>query len=110
VVVGASLSAVPLAVAAVAVPLAVGIAQVAGKIGRARVAAAATVAIIAAVAPLLDGGAARWTRDARLPARLLDRALAEVPLRGEVSPGSPEMTALFHYGRALGLRPDVTVR
>jgi hypothetical protein len=87
----------------------VGIAHVCGKIGRARVAAAAAVAIIAAVAPLLDGGPARWTQDAHLPARLLDRALADVPLRADVNPGSPEMTALFRYGHALGLRPDVTL-
>jgi hypothetical protein len=62
------------------------------------------------VAPLLDGGPARWTRDAHLPARLLDRALADVPLRADVNPGSPEMTALFRYGHALGVRPDVTFR
>jgi hypothetical protein len=59
------------------------------------------------VSPALDGAGARWSRDARLPAHLLGRALAEVPLRAKVDPGSPEMSGLFRYAVTLGLRPDI---
>jgi len=100
---------VRLAAAVAVVPLAVGIAHLAAKLGRARLAAATALAIMALVAPALDGGAARWSRDARLPAHLLARALDEVPLRAKVDPGSPQMSGLFHYAASLGLRPDISV-
>ena len=100
---------VRLAAAAVAALLAVGIVHLARKLGRARLAAATAIAVMAAVSPALDGGSFRWTRDGRLPARLLARALVEVPLRAKVDPGTPEMSGLFHYAASLGLRPDITV-
>jgi hypothetical protein len=98
---------VRLAAAVAVAPLAVGIAHLANKLGRARVAAATALAIMAVVSPALDGAGARWSRDARLPAHLLGRALAEVPLRAKVDPGTPAMAGLFHYAVALGLRPDI---
>jgi hypothetical protein len=100
---------VRLAAAATVAPLAVGIAHLAAKLGRARLAAATAIAVMALVSPALDGGAWRWRRDVRLPARLLTRALDAVPLRAAVDPGTPEMAGLFHYAAALGLRPDLTV-
>jgi hypothetical protein len=100
---------VRLAAAAVAAPLAVGIVHLARKLGRARLAAATAIAVMAVVSPALDGGSFRWTRDGRLPARLLARALVDVPLRARVDPGTPEMSGLFHYAASLGLRPDITV-
>jgi hypothetical protein len=90
-----------------AAPLAAGIAHLADKLGRARLATAAALAVMTLVAPALDGAGARWSRDARLPAHLLGRALADVPLRAKVDPGSPEMAGLFHYAATLGLRPDI---
>jgi hypothetical protein len=98
---------VRLAAAMAVAPLAVGIAHLAHKLGRARLAAATALAVMAVVSPALDGASALWSRDARLPAHLLGRALAEVPLRAQVDPGSPEMAGLFHYAASLGLRPDI---
>jgi hypothetical protein len=46
----------------------------------------------------------------RLPERLLEQAEASLAPRTSVDPGSPPMRALFDYGEALGLRPDLTVR
>jgi hypothetical protein len=100
---------VRLAAAAVAAPVAVGVAHLAEKLGRARLAAATAIVVIAAVAPALDGGTERWSRDGRLPAHLLGRALGEAPLRAQVDPGTPEMSGLFHFAASLGLRPDITV-
>jgi hypothetical protein len=100
---------VRLAAAAATAPLALGIAHVAAKLGRARLAAATAIAVMALVSPALDGGAHRWSRDTRLPARLLARALDDVPLRAAVDPGTPEMDGLFHYAASLGLRPDLTI-
>jgi hypothetical protein len=101
---------VRLAAALLAAPMAVGIVHLADKLGRARLAAATALAVMAAIAPALDGGAARWSRDVRLPTHLMVRALSEVPLRATVDPGTPEMAGLFHYAGALGLRPDITVQ
>jgi hypothetical protein len=100
---------VRLAAAAVAVPLAVGIVHLARKLGPARLAAATAIAVMAVVSPALDGGSFRWTRDGRRPARLLARALHDVPLRAQVDPGTPEMSGLFRYAASVGLRPDITV-
>ena len=100
---------VRLAAAMAVGPLAVGIAHLANKLGRARLAAATALAVMAVVSPALDGGGARWSRDGRLPAHLLGRALVDVPLRAKVDPGSPEMTGLFHYATSLGLRPDIEI-
>jgi hypothetical protein len=100
---------VVLAMAALAPPLAVGIAQVAGKLGRARLAAAAVVVAMAVVAPALDGGASRWRRDIRVPARLIEHALALAPVRARIDPGSAPMNGLFRYAALLGLRQDLTV-
>jgi hypothetical protein len=100
---------VRLAAAMAVGPLAAGIAHLANKLGRGRLAGATALAVMAVVSPALDGSSARWSRDARLPAHLLGRALAEVPLRAKVDPGSPEMTGLFHYAASIGLRPDIQV-
>jgi len=110
--VGAYASGVPLVAAtlALAVPIAAGIAQLAGALGRGRVPAAAALSAMAALAPALDGGKARWSPDVRLPARLLERALDDLPPRASVDPGSYEMRSLFRYGAAVGLRPDITIR
>jgi hypothetical protein len=102
-------SGLRLASAAVAAPLAVGIVHLARKLGRARLATATALAVMALVSPALDGGSFRWTRDGRLPARLIGRALGDVPLRARVDPGTPEMSGLFHYAVSLGLRPDIVV-
>jgi hypothetical protein len=98
---------VRLAAAMAVAPLAAGIAHLAHKLGHARLAAATALAVMAVVSPALDGAGGRWSRDARLPAHLLGHALAEVPLRAQVDPGSPEMAGLFHYAASLGLRPDI---
>jgi hypothetical protein len=98
-----------LALAALAPPLAVGIAQVAGKLGRARLAAAAAVVAMTVVPPALDGGASRWRRDLRMPARLIEHALARAPVRARIDPGSASMDGLFRYAALLGLRQDLTV-
>src|SRR5206468_96634 len=79
------------------------------RLGRARVAAAAALAVMAALPPALDGGAARWRQDARLPAHLFDHALAGLAPRATVDPGTPGMEALLRYGAAVGLRPDLTL-
>jgi hypothetical protein len=41
---------------------------------------------------------------------MIERALASVPLRGTVDPGTPQMEGLFRHARLLGLRPDVHLR
>ncbi len=107
-VVGIQGAAFSLALSAIALPLAVGAAFLSGKLGLARLPVAVVLAVTALVAPVLDGGRARWAPDARLPARLMERALKESPLRSQVDPGTPQMDALFLYARALGLRPDLT--
>jgi hypothetical protein len=99
-----------LLLAATALPISAGIAQMAGKLGPARVATAAVIAVIAAAWPALDGGGWRWRRDVRLPERLLEQAQAPLAPRAGVDPGSPRMGALFDYGAALGLRPDLQIR
>ncbi len=96
------------ALAPAAVPLAVGISHLAGKLGPARAAAALVIGVVALGWPALDGGG-RWTRPARLPERLLGEAHAGIAPRARVNPGSRPMSGLLLYGRALGLRPDVTL-
>jgi hypothetical protein len=103
-------AAIALLVAAASVPLSVGIAYMAGKLGPARAAAAAVLAVTALAWPILEGGGRRWSRDGRVPARLLEHALAGAPPRSVVDPGTPEMAALLGYARALGLRPDLTIK
>jgi hypothetical protein len=56
----------------------------------------------------MDGGAARWV-GRPLPMRLLDHALNRAEVRSVVDPGTSEMTGLFHYARAIGLRPDLEI-
>jgi Protein of unknown function (DUF2723) len=101
--------AVTLAMAAAAAPLAVGIAAVAGRFGRAHLATAAAVAVMAVASVALDGGAARWRRDPRVAARLLERALEQSPLRARIDPGSASMDGLFRYARLIGLRRDLSL-
>jgi hypothetical protein len=95
--------------APLAIPLAAGIAHLASKLGGARAAAAMVIAVVALVWPVLDGGARRWARPAILPERLLRVVHAATGPRAEVNPGSRAMEDLLDYGRALGLRPDLTL-
>jgi hypothetical protein len=97
----------PAALLAAAVPMSAGAAAVALRLGRARIATAIVLAALAVVSPVLDGGASRWRRDVRGPARLLEIALQRAPLRGSVDPGTPEMDGLFRYAAAMNLRPDL---
>jgi hypothetical protein len=99
-----------LALLGLAAPLGIGVVFLSNRLGFARLPAALVLGVTALVVPALDGGAARWTRDTRLPARLLEEAHARSPLRATVDPGSAEMRALLRYGAALGLRPDLTLR
>ncbi len=103
-------AAFPLLLIASALPVAVGAAFLSGKLGPARLPTAFVLALTALISPFLDGGNARWMRDSRLPGRLLERGLAQAPLRARVDPGTPEMDGVFRYAKALGLRPDLTVR
>lgn len=102
-------AALPIAGAIVVLPIAAGIAQIAARVGRARVAAAAALAVLAALPPALDGGTRRWTHDGRGAGRLLGHALADLPLRAAVDPGTPQMDGLLRYGAAMGLRPDLAL-
>ncbi len=104
-----SRAGLPVALMAAAVPMSVGAAEVAARLGRARIFTAIVLAALAVVSPALDGGAARWQRDARGPERLLEHALLRAPLRASVDPGTVEMDGLFRYGAALGLRPDLEI-
>lgn len=100
-------AALPAALLATALPLGAGIVHLAGRLGRARPPAAILLAALSLVSPVLDGGAQRWVRDARLPLRLLEHGLARVPVRAQVNPGTREMAGLFHYAEVLGWRPDL---
>jgi hypothetical protein len=97
------------ALASLVVPVGVGIAHLAGKLGPARAATALVIGVVAMGWPALDGGARRWVRPAVLPEQLLRQAHADLPPGAQVSAGSRPMDDLLRYGRALGLRPDLTL-
>jgi hypothetical protein len=98
-----------LVVALACVAAGVGAAYLASKLGPARLPAALVLGVVAVLPPALDGGAARWRRQGRLPARLLEAAHDRAPSGGRIDPGTPEMEALLRYGAALGLRPDLHI-
>jgi hypothetical protein len=99
-------AAFPMAVAVTCVLACVGLVHVSARLGRARLAAALALAVILVFSPAMDGGASRWV-GRPIPMRLLDRALARAEVRSVVDPGTSEMTGLFSYARAIGLRPDL---
>jgi hypothetical protein len=95
------------ATGAAVMPLAVGLLSLATRMGRARPAAALALAAIAVMAAGLDGGAARWQRDVRVPERLLERALDRTTPRSAVDAGSREMAGIFRYATLVGLPRQV---
>ncbi len=99
-----------LSLMAASIAAGIGIVTLCTRMGAARTPAAAVLAVTAVISPILDGGGARWVRDTRLASSLVDTALGRVPLRGRVTPGSPELTGLLDLARVVGLRPDLNRR
>jgi hypothetical protein len=95
--------------ALIVIPLMLGVIRLAGTLGAARGAGALCLAVVAASWPLLDGGNFRFRRGPGLPEALLERAHEGLEPGVVVEPGSAEMSNLFRYGRALGLRPDLEI-
>ena len=95
--------------ALIVVPLMLGVIRLAATLGPARGAGALCLAVVAASWPLLDGGSLRFRRGPGLPEALLERAQEDLEPGALVDPGSAEMSHLFRYGRALGLRPDLVI-
>ncbi len=91
------------------VPITLGLVRLAATLGAAAGAGALALAIIATVWPVADGGLVRFSRTGRVPEALLERAYGALAPGAIVDPGSAVMGDLFRYGRALGLRPDLTV-
>ena len=95
--------------ALICVPVILGMIRLAATLGPARGAGALGLAVLAALWPLLDGGPVRFGRAPGFPEALLERAHRGLDPGVVVDPGSREMTHLFRYGQALGLRPDLEI-